>query len=353
MNRGVQPAGLPVVASIKPYTENRPKSASDTLPAATLPSATAVLCCDLASLRMGGIRLVSSKSLRKTVRAVLWRATRTAYDRLPGTARASLNLYLYLLRYGDRPEVVDPPRANSVLVLAPHPDDETIGCGGVIRRYTLAGTRVAVVVVSDGRRGDPALNRRLTGSAKTRRAEEELIARRRGEAAAAAALLGVRDLVFLDQPDGEVAVTAEAVARLRSELQRLAPDVVFLPFLSDQHPDHLQTNALFLEAAAREYSDRTGPAIWAYETWSPLPANKIVDISTVAETKWDALRCHESQLRYLDFVSATRGLNAYRWLATLQGRGFAEAFYACSLVEYRELYAVLTRPAPVAVPTGA
>src|SRR3989338_967471 len=80
----------------------------------------------------------------------------------------------------DVPMPVEVPDAQNVLVLAPHFDDETIGCGGTIRKHILGGNRVCVVYVTDGRKGIPDL------------ADKEKVTEiRKGEAKKALGILGV------------------------------------------------------------------------------------------------------------------------------------------------------------------
>ena len=276
-------------------------------------------------------------------RAAASRLDRRLFARAPGGVGATLSLYAHLWRHGDLPRVVsEAPAAARAVVLAPHPDDETIGCGGLVRKLTLAGAVVSVVFLSEGRRGAAAAR----SWRSDRGAEERLVERRKGEAAAAAEVLGVEGLIFLDLRDGEVYADAAAVGRLRDELARLRPDIVLLPFLTDQHPDHLATSGLFLAAAAQLYGAGPAPACWAYETQTPLFANVVVDINAVAETKWEALSRYESQNSQLDYISTTRGLNAFRWVHVAEGGGYAEAFYACSLADYGRLYALIAEPDP-------
>ncbi len=211
----------------------------------------------------------------------------------PG-AKYSLDFYLRLLFRGHRPIVLqDPPAARKVVVLAPHPDDETIGCGGVLCKYVLASTQVSIIFISDGRLGDPAL--KILGKERKSREQQALAEERENEARRATNELGVSDLIFLRLPDGRVRADSDSVESLRAHLNRLEPDVVFLPFLADQHPDHFETNLLFLRAASAGYKARE-PECWAYEIWTPLFANRILDITSVAETKWAALRQYERQI---------------------------------------------------------
>ena len=262
--------------------------------------------------------------------------------RLADSSKASARFYLDLLRYGERPRpLTRPPTAKQVLVLAPHPDDEAIGCGGVIRHYTLAGTALTLVFVSDGRGGIE--NKGLSKDEKLAQAQA-LIARRREEAQRAADVLGVRDIIFLDIEDGSVSAAPENVALLSEVLLRVRPDIVFLPFLIDQHPDHYQTNLLFLAAAAG--LDEKRVECWGYEVWTPVYANRLVDVTSVAEAKWQALRQYESQAQHLDYVASVQGLNAFRQRTAYEGSGYAEAFFAASLADYRELCGRFERVRP-------
>jgi LmbE family N-acetylglucosaminyl deacetylase len=260
--------------------------------------------------------------------------------RLADASKASARFYLDLLKYGERPKPLsEPPAAKQVLVLAPHPDDETIGCGGVIRRYADGGTPVTVVFISDGSAGFEA-----KGLSKEERQARALalVETRKQEAQRAAAVLGIGDCVFLGIEDGNVSASPENVALLSEALQRLRPDIVFLPFVMDQHTDHYQTNLLFLAAATGLDGKRV--ECWAYEIWTPLYANRLVDITPVADVKWQALRQYESQARHLDYVASVQGLNAFRQRTAYQGAGYAEAFFAASLADYRELCGRLYRP---------
>lgn len=126
--------------------------------------------------------------------------------------------------------------STSCLVVAPHPDDETLACGATIIRKRQAGTDVTVVVASDGRLGlrqDPAMK------------EEDLAAVRREETVRACRRLGVEreNLVLLDLPDGSLSACVDQLAEMLALLIReRQPDQVLVPVLCDGHPDHAATN---------------------------------------------------------------------------------------------------------------
>jgi LmbE family N-acetylglucosaminyl deacetylase len=138
---------------------------------------------------------------------------------------------------------------SSALVVAPHPDDETLGCGGLIADLTGAGISVRILVVSDGRASHP-----VSGMAAVREAE----------AAQAATILGCDDLVWAGLPDGGLSVLHDEITRW---IRRCLPaeSCLLMPRFGDGHSDH---DAVAL--AAREVQrSRTphGPSM-TYGVWS-------------------------------------------------------------------------------------
>jgi len=226
------------------------------------------------------------------------------------------------------------PGNECVVVLAPHMDDEVLGCGGAIALHRRAGAHVTVVFLTDGRQGSSALTG-LRGE-PLRAAQEELTRVRKAEAEGARVTLGIDELVFLDAADGALAEDAAAAGKLRTVLERTRPQIVYLPSHLEQHPDHRAASDLLLAAtagSALEFSCH------AYEVWTPLYPNCLVGIDSVIETKRQALAHYRSQLSEADFEHGIMGLNAYRAMMRPQpGRSYAEAFVALSLREYASMY---------------
>jgi LmbE family N-acetylglucosaminyl deacetylase len=276
---------------------------------------------------------------------LLRRAARALFLRLlPAGTRNSLRLWLALEAPDAPPRPLDAVEGGRVLVLAPHMDDETGGCGGAIRKHVLAGAEVTIVYLTDGRRGDPELRRRRLPAAEQARAEAEYVTRRKGEAERAARVLGVRDLRYLDGPDGALEPTPALVEALRAILRERRPAVVYLPSFMDVHPDHWATNRV-LHAALDPAAGATDGALVlrGYELWTPLLANRVLDISDVVAAKREALAQFESQLAHIDYVHALLGLNAYRSIYAQRGRGHAEAFLECTPGAWRDLFERITR----------
>src|SRR5687767_14009327 len=121
----------------------------------------------------------------------------------------------------------------NVLVIAPHPDDEAIGCGGGICLHIAKGERVTAVFLTSGELG---LKHLECGEAcKIREAE----------ARAAAKILGISQVDFLGQPDWTLGDHVEAAAAVLAPiLSRERPQIIYAPHSNEWHPDHKAANAI-------------------------------------------------------------------------------------------------------------
>ena len=205
------------------------------------------------------------------------------------------------------PKPLDLEGLRNILVLAPHPDDETLGCGGTLIRLSQTA-RIDLLLVTDGA-GAGGLP---PGSAKIR--FEEL---RR-----ASAILGISEIEALDYPDGAFVADQAFEQVLKKRLLEKSPDAIFLPSAEDYHPDH----ALVGQALVRLLMKGEIPApLFFYEVWAPVKATHVVDITEVMDQKTEAIRCHRTALDCGDYLEAIAGLNRYRGLYLGKGR-YAEAF---------------------------
>lgn len=199
-------------------------------------------------------------AVRRRVRLATARATSRVLGPAEGRAAATWRAELTGGATDVTEEATGDPRP--LLVVAPHPDDETIGCGVLMARRRDAGLPVTVVVVSDG--GTSHHSEQIT--------PEELGRLRREESRSACASLGVDDVRFLGY--GERALRQEA-DRLRADLAalvtELAPGQVAVPYRRDWHPEHVIVHDAAVRACAsagfagtlREYP------VWS---WSDGPA---------------------------------------------------------------------------------
>ena len=212
------------------------------------------------------------------------------------------------------------PGSRNILVIAPHPDDESIGCGGTLCRHTARGDRVAAVFLTSGELGLEHLPR------------DEAWRVREGEAEAAAEVLGLADLTFLRCPDWTVGDGVDEVAALlRPVLAREAPHSIYLPHDREWHPDHRAALGV-VQAACRD-SEIPAPDLLTYEVWTPLSEyDQVNDITPVMARKLRAVRCYRSQLAGFHYDRAVRGLNQYRGALAAQCR-YAEVFRHAELTE--------------------
>ncbi len=206
----------------------------------------------------------------------------------------------------------------AVMVFAPHPDDDILGCGGTIMHHVQKGHKVTIVYMTSG------------GAAQWDSTKGKLETIRENEAKRAAFKLGVEDLIFLRERDGELTVSPSAISKTANLLRRYAPKVIYIPHKNDGHKDHRATHKIVAEALRKE-DDVREPSILCYEVWTPLErVSRSEDISDVMEKKLEALLEHKSQLEHLNFIEAIKGLNSYRGLMSRKG-SYAECFFQLKL----------------------
>jgi LmbE family N-acetylglucosaminyl deacetylase len=221
------------------------------------------------------------------------------------------------------------------VVLSPHFDDDVIGCGGTLRLFKKQGSRVTVIYMTDGRKGDPGMDRLSLSEEERKIREDGLADLRKEEAKRTAEHMSIDRLVFLDLPDMEFTCTPSVVDRVAGLLEDESPDAVFVPFLTEKHRDHRMTNTIFCRALEKKNFHFT---CYGYEVWTALPPNCLVDITGVLEDKKTAIAQHQSQLEHCDFIRAVTCLNGYRAMVFFEGPHYAEAFYRASTALYQFLF---------------
>jgi LmbE family N-acetylglucosaminyl deacetylase len=220
---------------------------------------------------------------------------------------------------GSPPEALRaPPRARA-LCLAPHADDEVLGCGGTLALHRAQGDDVRVVIAFDGRLGLP------------HGAGPEL---RCAEAQRGGAILDLSDYVFLGYPEGHEPSSADleqAAERLRAIVADFGPDVVYAPWVGEEHLDH----SSLARAACLALEGFAGEA-WGYEVWTPLVPERVIDVTPVWERKLASLAEHASQLAHGDLEARMRGLATLRGVHLHDGGRYGEAFQPLRCASERE-----------------
>lgn len=197
-------------------------------------------------------------------------------------------------------------RFGTTVVIAPHPDDESLGCGGTIARLRQAGSTVHVIFTSDGSMSHPHSKQYPADRLRQlREAEAQEALRILGVAAEAVQFMRLKDTQV---PTPEHPDFAGAVADLVRRLDALAPDTVLVPWRRDPHADHRASWHL-TRAAVGQMLRR--PAVLEYPIWLwelgtdddlPQPGEvqvRSVDISPVMDLKQRAIAAHRSQVTRL------------------------------------------------------
>jgi LmbE family N-acetylglucosaminyl deacetylase len=223
-----------------------------------------------------------------------------------------------------RPIPIQAPFGKSMLIVAPHQDDETIGCGGVLALQVRSGQAAGIVILQDGADGHEDLGM----------PRQTLVDLRNEESRRAAAVIGLESPLFLNYSrlDDSVPQAAEALRRILHE-RRI--DAVFTPFLLDGHVDHRSTNYILASALKQIPWD---VRVLGYEVWGLAIPNVLVIIDDVIEDKLKMLSCFTFANKAVDYVHSTKGLNMYR--SRLLGSGeckYAECFFELPRQEFIDL----------------
>ncbi len=237
--------------------------------------------------------------------------------------------------------------ARNVLVLAPHQDDEVLGCGGLLAGLAAAGARVRVLFLSDGALG--------AGGSGTGEAARAYAARRREESTAALAALGIEgdgSARHLELPDGSLAHHLEDLAAaVREALLALEADLVLVPSPLEVTADHRAAFAALHRVlgplrpaaggagAAADSADplaalARGLTVLVYEVNHPAYPDLLVDVSGRLDAVRGAMACYASQQERHDYLAAGLGLRSFRTLSLPAGVTAAEGYRRLDLTDF-------------------
>ena len=211
---------------------------------------------------------------------------------------------------------------NRVIVITPHADDETFGCGGTIRLSTQSKKKVRVICISD--------NIDSIGNGSYQSSEIRDIRKREFEEAMK--ILGVTEYDYMDKSKQERQDIGQMAGCLGSILIEYQPDVLYVPSVIDNHVEHRTLHQITYRILNIQKQFR--PTIRMYEVWSAIYPNVAVDISPCIEVKIDAMSAYASQQKMIDYPHHILGLNAYRAMSAGAGKKYVEAFAELSTNEY-------------------
>lgn len=221
------------------------------------------------------------------------------------------------------------PNVKKALILAPHMDDDIVGCGGTIHMMGQAGTEISILYITNGCYGNSKMQY-----------DGQLGNIRKSEAESAAHYIAgekCKKIFYLDICDTSVLKHIDETNVLEKILMNDEYDAVFVPYVLDIHPDHRASNYLLVNAL-EQIGQINKMTMYFYEVWVPLIPNFVVDITSCFSEKCSAMKMHKSQTstkKYLNMISCMNGYRAS--FAERNEMLYAEAFYKCSIEEYIQL----------------
>jgi len=213
--------------------------------------------------------------------------------------------------------------SREILIVSAHPDDMEIGMGGTVAKLVEEGAEITSLIVTDGGRASNPF-----GWTEQRMADV-----RRAEALRAAEVLGVKAVIFCDQPDAADEVDVKTVRRKLVEVMtRLRPTEVYtLHEELDRHAAHRQAGSLVRESVDESGLTPSG-GVWAYEVWGPFARwDRMEYIDPYVEKKKLAIAEHRSQVTVIPYGEGMLALN--RWRAV-----YADPMEASPAGTYAEVF---------------
>ena len=217
-----------------------------------------------------------------------------------------------------------------ILIIAAHPDDEVLGCGGTIARLTKEGHDVYAAILGEG------ITSRYD---KREQADRELMNKLHDRSQQVSKVIGVKELFLFDLPDNrfDTVPLLDIVKIIESLIERLQPQIVYTHHSGDLNIDHVITHRAVMTAtrptencSVKEIYTFEVPSSteWAFGQFRPaFQPNVFMDISATLETKIQAMQIYESEIRHFPHPRSSQVLRAIaeRWGSDV-GLSAAEAF---------------------------
>jgi len=213
---------------------------------------------------------------------------------------------------------------NTVMIIAPHHDDEVIGCGGSICLHKSKNDKVTIVFFTAGWSAIPWISDRQEAA--------KII---QEEAIAAGKILGVDKIIELNFEDRNLQNSQVILSPLVSTIRKVRPNIIYLPHPNDGDGEHRFVNAIAIEAiwiSSSDYLPELGTKapfaqlILGYEVWQPMSSyNLSVNITDQMERKLAAIKTYNSQLKQKNWQKGLLGLASFRGVTSSKGE-YAEVF---------------------------
>ncbi len=218
----------------------------------------------------------------------------------------------------------------NILVIAAHPDDEVLGCGGTMARLAQEGNQVYIAILGEG----------ITSRYHDRtEADKSLIEALHQRSQAVANLVGAKDLFMFNLPDNrfDTVPLLDVVKIIEGLIEKLKPQTIYTQHGGDLNVDHnvvyratlTATRPMVGQSVKTIYSYEVASSTeWAFQKFAPLfSPSTFFNISTTLETKVQAMQLYESEARSYPHPRSPEALRAIaqRW-GSVVGLPAAEAF---------------------------
>ncbi|PCJ59220.1 MAG: bacillithiol biosynthesis deacetylase BshB1 [Planctomycetota bacterium] len=224
-----------------------------------------------------------------------------------------------------------------LMVIAPHPDDLEIGCGGTINKLVKQGKKIVAVDLSRGEMSS-------RGDLKTRMQESEN----------SKIILGIQDRINLSLPDSKIINSYENQIKIVSVIRKYRPKYLLVPYWQCRHPDHYRSSDLCYEAAflsgLAKYEDGLEAfrpdKIFYFMLHEEFTPSFVVDISEEYKVKIESIMAYKSQFskptnkKDFTYISGDPFLHLIetrnRYYGSLVGKMYGEAFLVKEILEYED-----------------
>jgi hypothetical protein len=209
--------------------------------------------------------------------------------------------------------VLDVPSNKNILVISPHPDDDIFGAGGTLLQMKNKGCKLKIIYLSD--------IFETQSQTDNVRSEINLINSKLSST-----------YFSLANKIGKIEFSNQ---KLDSEIISFNPDIILIPFMLDDHPDHRNANRIFLE---KSHCFKANTEVWAYQIYSTVIPNIVIDISNVIDQKVELMKMWKSVSGNRNWPHYIKGINAYnsRYIPS-KNEVYGETFFATPLNEYKNL----------------
>lgn len=216
-----------------------------------------------------------------------------------------------------RPKILKVPQNKRIVILAPHPDDELIGLGGLVLKMIENNCKVSVHFITNGEKNEKGLLRKK-------------------EAKKVSQSLGY-DFEFYDYEVYNIPNNIENGISLIKKINIFNPDILFTTFLLDDHDDHRRINELLF--VGLKNGNLKCSSIWSYQVYSSIPGNSVFEITDIHLQKREAIKLYKSQNLRRDNAHFSLGNNAYssRFLNSSSKARYCELINITTQKEYKKL----------------